>query len=125
MPSPAPITIHHLHISQSERIVWLAEELELEYTLQLHTRDPVFSPPALVALTPQGSAPILTTTTAATGRPLQLGESNAIAEYLLNREGAYNASGRLTLTPTHDDYGAYLFWLHFANGSLQPALARQ
>ena len=25
------LTVHHLGISQSERIVWLCEELELEY----------------------------------------------------------------------------------------------
>jgi len=29
----AMLTIHHLRLSQSERIVWLAEELGLDYDL--------------------------------------------------------------------------------------------
>jgi glutathione S-transferase len=32
------LTIHHLRLSQSERIVWLAEELGLEYDLKLYNR---------------------------------------------------------------------------------------
>ena len=48
------LTIHHLGISQSERIVWLCEELGLAYELKHYVRDPVtrLSPPALVALHP-------------------------------------------------------------------------
>ena len=32
------LTVHHLGISQSERIVWLCEELELDYTLKRYDR---------------------------------------------------------------------------------------
>ena len=32
------LTIHHLRLSQSERIVWLAEELGLDYEGKLYTR---------------------------------------------------------------------------------------
>src|SRR6478609_142593 len=35
------LTVHHLGKSQSERIVWLCEELELPYELKRYTRDPV------------------------------------------------------------------------------------
>ena len=35
------LTIHHLGHSQSERIVWLCEELGVPYELTLHERDPV------------------------------------------------------------------------------------
>ena len=34
------ITIHHLGISQSDRIVWLMEELELPYQLKWYNRGP-------------------------------------------------------------------------------------
>lgn len=46
------LTIHHLGNSQSERIVWLCEELGVPYELMLHERDPVTlsSPPPLKAL---------------------------------------------------------------------------
>lgn len=43
------LTIHHLGISQSERVVWLCEELGIPYTLKHYTRDPVtrLAPPEL------------------------------------------------------------------------------
>ncbi|KAK5054459.1 hypothetical protein LTR84_001350 [Exophiala bonariae] len=121
-PPGPPFTIHHLHVGQSERIIWLAEELSLPYTLELHTRNPVFSPPSLTVLTPQGSAPVLSSTTPS-GQPFNISETGAIAEYLLSP--LYNPSGHLTVRPGAENYHAYLFWLHFANGTLQPALGRQ
>ncbi|KIV89095.1 hypothetical protein PV10_08700 [Exophiala mesophila] len=119
--STKPVTIHHLHISQSERIVFLAEELGLDYQLKLYTRAPVLSPPDLRALTHQGSAPVLTSTTPS-GKEFNITESNAIAEYLLT---VHNPSKKLTLPSDHEDYVQYLFWLHFANGTLQSAMGRK
>ena len=56
------LTIHHLGKSQSERIIWLCEELALPYTLKLHKRDAVtiLSPPELKELHPLGAAPVIT-----------------------------------------------------------------
>ena len=70
----AMLTIHHLGHSQSERIVWLCEELGVPYKLMLHERDPVtiLSPPALKALHPLGTAPLIQ------DDGLLLGESAAI-----------------------------------------------
>lgn len=120
--SPPSFTLHHLHIGQSERIVWLAEELGLSYTLQLHTRHPIFSPPELTALTPQGSAPVLVSTSPS-GKTFHISETNAITEYLLSP--IYNPTGKLTVKPGAENYHSYVFWLHFANGTLQPALGRK
>ena len=55
------LKIHHLGHSQSERIVWLCEELGLPYALQHHTRDAVtmLSPPELKGLHPLGAAPVI------------------------------------------------------------------
>ena len=52
------LTIHHLGRSQSERIVWLCEELGLPYDLRLYARDPVtiLAPPELQARHPIGAA---------------------------------------------------------------------
>ncbi|MEO5795702.1 MAG: glutathione S-transferase family protein [Rhodoferax sp.] len=110
------LTIHHLGISQSERIVWLCEELGLPYTLQHHTRDAVtmLSPPALKALHPLGAAPVIV------DGDLVLAESGAIVDYILAKYGG----GRLVLGPDHPDFAQYLYWLHFANGNLQPVLGR-
>jgi glutathione S-transferase len=107
------LTVHHLGASQSERIVWLCEELGLDYELRRYERDPAtrLAPPEYKALTPFGSAPTIT------DGEVTLGETNAIVEYLLARYGA----GRLALAPDHPDYAAYLYWLHFSNGSFMPA----
>lgn len=110
------LKIHHLGHSQSERIVWLCEELAIDYQLEKHTRDPItrLSPPSLKALHPLGAAPLIELD------GLQLAESAAIVEFLLARFGA----GRLQHRPDHPDFAAYLYWFHFANGNLQPALLR-
>jgi glutathione S-transferase len=110
------ITIHHLGHSQSERIVWLCEELGIPYDLRRYQRDAVtrLSPPELQARHPLGAAPLIE------DGDLLLAESAAIVEYLIVRHGG----GRLRLDPGHPDYAAYLYWFHFANGNLQPAMFR-
>ena len=110
------LIIHHLGHSQSERIVWLCEELGISYTLTLHKRDPVtiLSPPALRELHPLGAAPVIE------GDGLLLAESAAITEYIIVKHGG----SRLRLEPDHADFMSYLYWFHFANGNLQPVMGR-
>ena len=107
------IVVHHLGISQSDRIVWLCEELGLDYRLERYDRDPVtrLAPPAYRALTPFGTAPVIN------DGDLVLGESGAIVEYLIETHG----QGRLAVHAGEPGYADYLFWFHFANGSLMPA----
>lgn len=110
------LTVHHLGHSQSERIVWLCEELGLDYALVRYDRrsDNRMAPPAYQALHPLGTAPIIT------DGDLVLGESGAICEYVIHTHG----NGRLARHPGDADYADYLYWFHFANGSLQPLLLR-
>jgi glutathione S-transferase len=110
------LTIHHLGRSQSERIVWLAEELGLDYKLVRHTRDAhtMLSPPELKALHAMGSAPLIE------DGGVKLPESGAIVDYILAKYG----QGRLVIGPEAPEFPAYLQWLHFANGTLQPAMGR-
>lgn len=110
------LTIHHLGKSQSERIIWLCEELGIPYDLKHYVRDPVtmLSPPELKALHPLGAAPVIT------DGDLVLAESGAIMEYIIAKHGG----GRLALSPTHPDFAQYLYWLHFANANLQPNMGR-
>jgi len=107
------LTVHHLGKSQSDRIVWLCEELEIPYELKLYKRDPVtqLAPPEYLELHPGGTAPVIT------DGDVSLGESGAIIEYIINRYGG----GRLTVEPDSPDYAEYLYWFHYANGSLMPA----
>lgn len=110
------LTVHHLGKSQSERIVWLCEELAIAYELKVYDRDPVtrLGPPEYKALHPLGTAPIIT------DGDTVLAESTAIVEYLLARYG----NGALTVKPADPAFANYLYWFHFANGSLQPSLMR-
>lgn len=104
------LTIHHLRISQSERIVWLCEELGLEYDLKLYNRDPEtrLAPPELKAIHPMEIAPVIT------DGDLVLGESGAIVEYIV---GKYAPGTDLVPGPDHPDFADHLYWFHFANAT--------
>ncbi len=106
------LTVHHLGVSQSERIVWLCEELGIPYELKRYDRDPVtrLAPPEYKALHPLGAAPIIT------DGDVVLPESGAIIEYIIGKYG----NGRLTVGPEAPNYADYLFWFHFANGTMMP-----
>jgi glutathione S-transferase len=108
------ITVHHLGASQSHRVVWLCEELGLPYRLERYERDPKtrLAPPAYRTLHPLGTAPVIS------DGDLVLPESGAILTYLIEKYGG----GRLAVAPDSADYANYLFWFHFANGSLMPSL---
>jgi len=108
------LTVHHLGRSQSERIVWLCEELGLEYELKRYERAPLLAPPEYKALHPIGTAPVIS------DGDVVLGESGAIIEYILAKHGG----GRLRRSPEHPEFASYLYWLHFANGSFQALLHR-
>jgi glutathione S-transferase len=103
------LTIHHLRISQSERIVWLCEELGLDYGLKLYTRrhDNNLAPDEYKALHPMGIAPVIT------DGDLVLGESGAICDYVDRKYGG----SRLSPGPAHPDFAGHLFWFHFSNAT--------
>ena len=99
------ITIHHLGMSQSDRIVWLMEELNLPYSLKWYDRKDQLAPPEYLALHPASTAPVIDDD----GRVLA--ESAVIVEYICHRY----AGGALTVAPTQPNYAEYLYWMHFNN----------
>ena len=107
------LTVHHLGVSQSERIVWLCEELGIAYELKVYDRraDNRLAPDDYKALHPLGTAPIIT------DGEVVLPESAAIIEYIIGKYGA----GRLAVAPDAPNYADYLFWFHFANGGFMPS----
>jgi glutathione S-transferase len=110
------LTVHHLGKSQSERIVWLCEELEIPYELKRYTRDAVtmLAPADYKALHPIGAAPVIT------DGDLVLAESGAIVDYIMAKYG----KGRLTPSASDPGFAPFLYWFHFANGTLQAAMGR-
>ncbi|KAK5659008.1 hypothetical protein OQA88_1095 [Cercophora sp. LCS_1] len=110
------LTIHHLHVSQSERVVWLCEELAIPYELKTYTRAPLLAPPEYKALHPAGTSPVIQDSDG----DLTLAESSACIEYIARKVGG----GRLFLEPDNPAYADFLYWFHWANGTMQPTLAR-
>ncbi len=104
------VTLHHLEYSQSFRVLWLLEELDVDYELQLYNRDPetYLAPPEYKALSPTGAAPVIT------HGDLVLAESNAILEYLLD----LYPSDELLPPAGSADRARHLFWFHASQGSM-------
>ena len=106
------LTVHHLQASQSERIVWLCEELGLPYELKVYPRDANGAAPATYkALHPQGTAPTIT------DGSVTLAETGAIVDYLFARYGG----GKLVVNPQARNFTDYVYWLHFGNGFFVPS----
>ncbi|MEJ2409422.1 MAG: glutathione S-transferase family protein [Novosphingobium sp.] len=105
------LTVHHLGVSQSDRVVWLCEELGLDYDLKVYQRDPVtrHAPPEYRVLHPAGTAPIITDDDG-----LALAESGAILEYI----DAIYGGGQFSVGKDEPGFADYLHWLHFAGGSI-------
>jgi len=110
------ITVHHLNNSRSQRILWLLEELGLEYQIKAYQRDKqtMLAPPELRAVHPLGKSPVITYN-GGEGE-VTLAESGAIVEHLADRFGA----GKLAPAFGSPERARYLYWLHFAEGSAQP-----
>jgi glutathione S-transferase len=108
------LKVHHLNNSRSQRIVWLCEELGLDYKLVKHMRDPegLRSPQSLYDVHPLGKAPVIEHD----GHTIF--ETDAILEYICHT----CAGGKLARKAGDADYGEYLSWLAFSEGTIFPGL---
>lgn len=103
------IVVHHLNNSRSQRILWLLEELGLEYEVKRYERDPdtMLAPSELKAVHPLGKSPVIT------DGELTVAESGAIIEYLVEVHG----NGKLAPPIGTPKRLRYTYWLHYAEGS--------
>ncbi|GAC1410998.1 MAG: glutathione S-transferase [Burkholderiaceae bacterium] len=108
------LIVHHLNNSRSQRILWLLEELEVEYDIKMYQRNPatMLAPPELLKVHPLGKSPVIT------DNGSTIAESGAIVEYLVQRYG----NGRLIPPANALDFLRYRYWLHYAEGSAMPPL---
>ncbi len=108
------IIVHHLNNSRSQRVLWLLEEVGIEYEIKRYQRDQktMLAPPELRQVHPLGKSPVIT------DGGLTLGESGAIIEYIVERYG----NGRLVPAAGTPEKLRYNYWLHYAEGSIQPML---
>lgn len=107
------IKVHHLNNSRSQRVLWLLEEIGLDYEVVPYQRDAktMLAPASLRRIHPLGKSPVIE------DGPLRLAETGAIVDYLVGRYGE-----RLAPTESGDAYWRYRYWLHYAEGSLMPPL---
>jgi glutathione S-transferase len=108
------IVVHHLNNSRSQRVLWLLEELGLEYEIVRYQRDPktMLAPPALRAIHPLGKSPVIT------DGDVTVAESGAIVEYLVERYG----NGLLVPPPGTADKRRWTYFMHYAEGSAMTPL---
>ena len=104
------LKIHHLVLSRSDRIVWLAEELAIPYELVRHTRDPQTfrAGDSLRAVMPLGKAPVIQ------DGDITVAESAVIVDYILDRYG----KGRLRPPEGTPENLAYRYWMHCSESTL-------
>ena len=107
--------LHHLANSRSFRIIWLLEELGVDYQLTCYERNKAYrAPDSLKKIHPLGHAPMLEV------NDRVLIESGFIIEYLLKH---YDSEKQFK--PADDNeaaWEAYTFWLHFSEASVMPPL---
>jgi len=108
------VILHHLENSRSQRVLWLLEELGVEYEIRRYERDPRTSlaPPELKKIHPLGKSPVIS------DGDRVLAESGTIIEYLARTYG----DGSWAPAPDEPAYWDFSYWMHFAEGSLMPPL---
>ncbi|TVQ33452.1 MAG: glutathione S-transferase [Wenzhouxiangella sp.] len=108
------IIVHHLEHSRSQRILWMLEELGLDYEIRLYQRDPKtrLAPPELKDVHPLGKSPVIS------DGERNLAESGTILEYLARQYG----KGRWAPALKSDAYWDFHYWMQYAEGSLMPPL---
>ena len=110
------LTLHHLELSRSQRILWLLEELELPYKIVVYKRDKKtrLAPAELKAIHPLGKSPVIT------DGKVTVAESGAILEYIAEKFGASLTGEMSDLEPERGtkEHRQCRFWMHYAEGSL-------
>ena len=108
------LTVHHLENSRSQRILWLLEELGVDYEVRRYPRDPKtrLAPESLQSVHPLGKSPVIT------DDGLTIAESGAIVEYLV---GEYD-DGTLRPPEGSAERRSYTYWLHYAEGTFMPLM---
>ncbi len=102
------IVVHHLNNSRSQRILWLLEELGLDYEIRFYKRNEINrAPEELKAVHPLGKSPVIE------DGDLKIAESGAAVDYLIRTYG----KGKFMPALGSPDYEAYNEWMHFAEGS--------
>ena len=103
------ITLHHLPNSRSQRILWLLEELSLNYDLIIYSKN--------TADKPNRQMKFPTLHIEQNSQSQTLTESSAVAEYLCQLEQ------KIMVQPADSSYWHFCFYKNFADAGFMPNLA--
>ena len=107
------LKLHHAPNSRAGRIVWLLEELNLDYninTMKFHPSD--LKSDEHRSRHPLGRIPVLE------DDGISIYESGAIVEYILAR----HAPGKLKPEVNEQTFPQYLQWFHYCEGMIMPPM---
>lgn len=102
------ITLHHCVSARSFRILWMLEELGLDYKLVMHDFPPRHLEKDYKEINPLGTVP------AFYDESVFMTESSAVCQYLADR---YPAK-KMSVGVMEPGYGCYLNFLHFGEATL-------
>lgn len=103
------LKVHHLNASQSLRILWMLEELGVEYEVQHHFRDPEtkLAGDDLKAIHPLGKSPVIEDDGEI------IAETGFIVEHILEKHG----NGRLTPAEGTPEAKEISYLMHYSGAS--------
>ncbi|CAN9117706.1 unnamed protein product [Alternaria sp. RS040] len=121
----AKITVHWLNKSRGQRVVWLLEELGLEYDIAVYKRDEnKRAGPDLKAVHPLGKSPAITIRPANSDKDIVIVESATIMEYICDHFGKQLMPARYpegqegVLGAETEEWMRYKFLMDYTEGSL-------
>ncbi|KAL8817928.1 MAG: hypothetical protein Q9223_003334 [Gallowayella weberi] len=122
------VVLYWLEKSRAQRILWLLEELKVDYELKTYKRNNMLAPPEFKKVHPLGKAPLLSVQAEGASEPLILAESGLIIEYLIEHFGPSLAPKRYQegkegqVQGETEEWLRYRYFIHYAEGTLMPFL---
>jgi glutathione S-transferase len=118
-----------LNQSRAQRIVWLLEELNVDYEIKVYKRKPDFlAPDELKDIHPLGKSPVIKVQGPNTTQPKIIAESATIVEYLIDHFGKslipvrYPAGKEDQVGAETEEWFRWRYYMHYAEGSLMSLL---
>ncbi|KAF2469859.1 glutathione transferase [Lindgomyces ingoldianus] len=125
----AKITVYWLEKSRAQRIIWLLEELKVDYELKVFRRGKDFlAPPELKEVHTLGKSPVVGIQAAGAEKPVILAESGTIVEYLTEHFGSWMIPKRYpdgkegVIGAETEEWLRYRYLMHYVEGSLMTIL---
>ncbi|KAL8696272.1 MAG: hypothetical protein Q9201_007742 [Fulgogasparrea decipioides] len=124
----AKVVLYWLEKSRAQRILWLLEELKIDYELKTYKRQNMLAPPELKKIHPLGKSPLVSVQAEGAAEPIVLAESGSMVEYLIDHFGPSLAPKRWQegkenqVQGETEEWLRYRYYMHYAEGTLMPYL---